>query len=319
MRKIKGFMTLVLAIVLLCGTALPAHAYGGLFGGGKKPKPGDRVEVSADDRSSEGLVFDHWEANTDKVVFNDPYSPNTWFIVPDGVKDIDINPVFRGVTPVPTVEPTPKPTPRAQTGEISDSWEQIIAAIDDGSAQQRYAIGATKELKLSGIGTIHMQLAGFDLDERADGNGKAPTTWIAVELLPEKHLMNSESTSDGGWQDSDLRAYLHDTLLPTIPAAVQRRLMLVKKHQKDVTGYYQITEDLVWIPDYDELFGNGALYYDLFRNSHEKLEKGRTGTPIYWWLRSAYCDGLFYTVHNVGNSGTGVEFDAYGVALGFCL
>ena len=69
-------------------------------------------------------------------------------------------------------EPTPTPEPLLQTGEISDSWEEIIAAIDDGLARQRYAVGATKALDLGELGTVHMQLAGFDLDERADGRAR---------------------------------------------------------------------------------------------------------------------------------------------------
>lgn len=94
MCSIKRYVALALAVALLCGAALPAHAYA-LFGSGKKYKPGEKVEISAPDRSREGLKFDHWEANTDKVVFNDPYSSNTWFIVPDSVTSIDVIPRFR--------------------------------------------------------------------------------------------------------------------------------------------------------------------------------------------------------------------------------
>ena len=104
MRKIKRYVTLALTIVLLCGAALPAHAYGGLFGGlfggGKKPKPGERVEISADDRSAEGLVFDHWEANVPGVVFDDPKAPTTWFIMPQGVQASELGAKYVKPKPV---------------------------------------------------------------------------------------------------------------------------------------------------------------------------------------------------------------------------
>lgn len=73
--------------------------------------------------------------------------------------------------------------------EIADSWDEILAAIDDGTARERYPVGATKELDLGDFGTIRMQLAGFDLDDRADGSGKAATTWIALDLL-DARIMN---------------------------------------------------------------------------------------------------------------------------------
>jgi len=123
-----------------------------------------------------------------------------------------------------------------------------------------------------------MQLAGFNLDERADGNGKAATTWIAVELLPEGHAMNENGSIEGGWRDSDLRAYLQDTVYRAIPKAVRGKLVRVRKRQIEEyreggNHVYQTTEDLVWIPDKDEIFGEDSLYYGLFRDSDENRRK----------------------------------------------
>ena len=216
--------------------------------------------------------------------------------------------------------PAPAPVGALQTGEISDSWEQIIAAIDDGTASQRYAVGATKALDLGDLGTIHMQLAGFDLDERADGNGKAATTWIAVELLPERHVMNEECTSEGGWRASNLRAYLKNTVYQALPGSLRQRVVSVRKSQYDgYVGSYQTTEDLVWIPDKAEIVGEDSLYYSLFTDKDENRVKQVNGSAASWWLRSAtnytYFGYVYISGMYINNSAT----NAYGVALGFCL
>ena len=223
------------------------------------------------------------------------------------------------VAPEPTPEPTPEPV--LQTGEISDSWEQIVAAIDDGSARQRYAVGATKALDLEGIGVIHMQLAGFDLDTRSDGQGKAATTWIAAELLPEGHVMNENGTAEGGWRDSDMRAYLQNEVLPAIPTIVRKKIVCVEKHQLLGYGELQVTSDEIWIPANHEMFGGeDGLYYELYQNSDEKRVKTRNGSAAEWWLRSAESINTFYNVSTHGDSFfLYIPYVSYGVALGFCL
>ena len=193
MRKIKRFMILALAIVLLCGAALPAHAYG-LFGGGKKPKPGERVEITAPDRSSEGLVFDHWEANTDKVVFNDPYSPNTWFIVPDGVKDIDINPMFRGVTPVPTIVPTPVPTPEptAKPDPVMKSDAPDNPYKDDVD----FTVLGNSALKRSAVCSIEfvnsLNEAGSDAWDVSEAGDRSVLAWTRNEGSGKRLIIGGE-------------------------------------------------------------------------------------------------------------------------------
>ena len=222
-------------------------------------------------------------------------------------------------TPEPTPPPTSMPEPELQTGAIRDSWAEIIAAIDDGTARQRYAVGATKALDLGDLGVIHMQLAGFDLDERSDGYGKAATTWIAVELLPEAHVMNEKGTIEGGWRDSDLRAYLHAGVYQALPESVRSRLVKVNKQQW-YRGNTQITGDLVWIPNYDELFGEDSLYYGLFQDKDENRRKQRDGSAASWWLRSAdYYHGFSCVSNGGGGIGNYGASGSYGVAVGFCL
>ena len=106
------------------------------------------------------------------------------------------------------------------------------------------------------------------LDERADGQGKAATTWIAMECLPEGHRWNPEEKgTEGGWEACELRSYLNESVLPAIPVAVRSRLISVKKTQRICGGSSQTSNDSIWIPDYDEVFDKQSLYYDLFLDS----------------------------------------------------
>lgn len=216
----------------------------------------------------------------------------------------------------------PKPTryvPDAPvTGEIADSWEDIIAAIDDGTARQRYAVGAWKALDLGEFGTVNMRLAGFELDERADGAGKAATTWIAGELLPEKQRMNERGAVAGGWTDSDLRAYLREKVYPALPEVVRSRVVSVNKTQK-TRGVDETTAEELWIPDEDELFGADSLYFEFFKDIDENRVLTLNGSAYWWWMRSDSNYYGFRFVNSSGGFGSSGANNSGGVALGFCL
>ena len=80
--------------------------------------------------------------------------------------------------------------------EIEDSWDEIIAACNDGTYATKYKIGNYKPLDLGSEGIVNMQIAGKDVDELADGSGMAKLSWISKELLNTPHRWNpySEST-----------------------------------------------------------------------------------------------------------------------------
>ncbi len=236
-------------------------------------------------------------------------------------------------TEAPTSTPSPAPTAVAAepvTGEIADSWDEILAAIDDGTARERYAVGAWKPLDMGQFGTVNMQLAGFELDTRADAKSMAETTWIARELLPEGHRMNPVYDGSigtgivGGWGICELRHWLNETVLPAIPDDIRDSIVVVKKRQnsKDslLDDTLQTTEDSLWIPDYNEVFGKNSLYFSLFSNEPANRIKERNGTAARWWLRSIYDIKNVCTVNSYGNTGySGPSAVSGGVLLGFCL
>ena len=216
-------------------------------------------------------------------------------------------------------------------GPISDSWEEIIAAGEDGTYIDKYQIGDTKELDLGEEGVIEMELVAFDADELADGSGKAHMTWIAKDLLNTEHFMNEEYTNEGGWPASDMRAWLRDSILPLFPETVRSNIREVKKYSYSYSDKGTISSsDTIWIPSRREMFGaddsredRGPEYLTAFPDdaSRQKQHIG-VSEPSRWWLRSAsniFDDSFRYV------SVDGSDWDAdgassgRGVVVGFCF
>ena len=219
--------------------------------------------------------------------------------------------------------------------EITDTWEEIFAAEADGTYLEKYQISDYKPLDLGAEGVINMQIAAFDTDDLADGSGKAHITWIGKELLATSHrfnpplITNSDSTyqertgSVGGWEKSEMRAYLKESIKPLISDVVRNRIAEVTKTQNafDIQGklFTQNTVDDVWIPDYLEIFPSSSPYETLFPNDlSRRKQKVGTDNNTDWWLRRG--DGAPYclSVYFLGDYRTQYAQNSYGVCLCFC-
>lgn len=137
-----------------------------------------------------------------QTVTNVPYGGSATYtgttpVSPDGSAD-DFP--FESWEPKPT-NITGNTSCKAQFGsplevkEITDSWEEIIAACEDGSYATKYKIGNYKPLDLGSEGVVNMQIAGKDVDDLADGSGKAKISWISKELLKTRHRYNTSEIS----------------------------------------------------------------------------------------------------------------------------
>lgn len=226
------------------------------------------------------------------------------------------------------------PIKRQQT--ITDTWAEIFANEANGTYSTKYSIGDTKYINLGTEGGQLMEIVAFDTDDKADGSGKAKITWISKDQLNTTHAMNAtQKTVDGetaytagGWEHSDMRAYLKETVKPLIPETVRNAIVPVTKIQSIYTGGAlvkdgQSTTDDVWIPSNHEAgFGTdyettGAVYSGKFTNNASRIKK-RNGSAKDWWLRSARNTNVFRFVNSDGNSVYYYADGANGVALGFC-
>lgn len=129
--------------------------------------------------------------------------------------------------------------------------------------------------------------------------------------------------SIGGWEKSEMRSYLKETVKPLIPDVVRNAIVEVTKSQTAYntsgSSYSQTTTDDVWIPDYYEVFSSPYLYKGLFPDAASRV-KYRVGatSASWWWLRRASNNNGFYNVYSNGNYYINYATDTFGVALGFC-
>jgi hypothetical protein len=209
---------------------------------------------------------------------------------------------------------------------ITDTWDQIIAAINDGTYKTKYSVGDTMSLNIGSEGFITVAIAAFDTDPRADGNGNAEITWIANEPLATKTKLDSGSRSKYSWDGSLLRDYLADTILPLVPSNVAAVIKPVTKYtvvdNSGTTTANSPTSDMLWIPSVNEVFGgssseNLAPYYSgLFTDANSR--KRPSGQPQIWWLRSGFSKYNAYYVSVSGSASNEYVNTNRSILIGFC-
>lgn len=108
-----------------------------------------------------------------------------------------------------------------EKAEISDSWDNILFSVKDGTYKTKYSIGNYKPLALKSGEICYMQIAAFDTDILAYDSGKAAITWISIEPLDEPHRINSKAKKSffnklyeentgavGGWEKSEKKCII---------------------------------------------------------------------------------------------------------------
>lgn len=240
----------------------------------------------------------------------------------------DVLTVVNGAWAADTPEP-PEPPVDPDTGEIEDSWDTIISKIAAGTAN--YQVGEFKPLDLGAQGIVNMQIVarGANASPLAAGGGNASYDFVAKELLTTKHAMNSNGSNTGGWENSEMRSYLKNTIKPLIPQAVRNAIKEVTKtsYRYDTSNANAATTDDVWIPSYREIFGSsdvesqGPIYSDIYTDATSRIKSIVGGSASYWWLRSANSSnsGYFRYVFTDGSATYSGAYNSIGVALGFSL
>ena len=253
-------------------------------------------------------------------------------------------PAYNGSTPVDAENGQPfigwEPAVAAITGntdytakfeplvDYDAPWQAVFDSIDAGTYKTDYAIGDLVPLNLGSEGVVNMQIAGFDVDDLADGSGKAPISWISKELLKTQHIMNPKPTGDegtgayGGWEKCEMRTYLKETIKPLIPDTVRNKIVSVIKTQTAYdttqTSFSQTTEDDVWLPTRSEMRTEGvykAIFNDGAMRSKTIVE---TTSAIRWWNRDADNYAAFCCINADGVFSSNTASEKYGIALGFC-
>ena len=225
------------------------------------------------------------------------------------------------------------------TGFADASWEQIAADIQDGSYTTKYEVGETKDITLTGIGTMTLQIADFDHDYLSGNTSanKAAITLITKDLLPDTKQMNATNTNVGGFPASDLYDYLNDTIYAALPEDLKSLVVPIYKWygtgNNTTNGAWHGCK--VWIPLEYEMFGTttyspatehttgNARKYPIFTNNASRVKKlnNGSGSANWYWEASPYASYAagFCAVGSNGSAGIHGASDAYGVCFGLCI
>lgn len=210
-----------------------------------------------------------------------------------------------------------------------------------------------KDFQLKDGTPAQAQIAGFYHDDKTSG-GKAGITFIFKDAIAE-HDMNSEDTNAGGWEKSQMRAWLASDGANVLPDELKNVLIQVEKRtnnvgETDTAESVSTTSDMIWLFSFVEIvgetsisdWGRGADYnflasiynkegsqYLLYRDmdvsvmdSNGVIVKHFGSAECSWWLRtpepksvSDFCD--------VGDDGDPLSVwkasEREGVVLGFCI
>lgn len=217
--------------------------------------------------------------------------------------------------------------------EITDTWEQIISATQDGTYATKYHRHDYKTIDMGAEGTITYEIVGIDQDVKENGDA-VPLTFLAKQALTTTHRMNptySAGTSStgclGGYPASEMKTYLDTTIKALLPEVVRTNLTPVVKHSIGFTASGEVFTEMssvetIWIPSTREIFGIYESTGPVYSPSTRIRYKGNN--PIFWWLRSGFFyekDGadVFWGVNDVGGGDFDAASIAFGVVPGFCL
>lgn len=243
--------------------------------------------------------------------------------------------------------------------ELAQISDEIGAAGDEAAAievAKKYNL-CTPEGKLDGTQvklvtltnnmTVPVQIVGFAHDDKTAG-GKAGITFMFGDAIAEAP-MNQTDTNAGGWEASQMRAYLNGDGMALLPEDLKKVVAPVDKLTNNVGETQDVsavttTSDSLWLlsaaelcgsidwysdPSYNAVLNAEGFEYQLFRdtavdssNANDILVKNYQNSPYIWWERSPRPIGSDYFLY-VGSGGYPSYYDyasdSGGVVPGFCL
>ena len=132
----------------------------------------------------------------------------------------------------------------------------------------------------------------------------------------------------GGWEKSEMRTYLSETVYPLIQSDVRSHIIEMTKYSyaHDTTGSGSAghaTADKIWIPSRGEVAntaydGSNEKYNTLFPDQASRVKtKVGASSAAFWWLRSSGGTTNFYYVNSSGSVTLSNAYASYGVVFGF--
>lgn len=219
------------------------------------------------------------------------------------------------------------------------SWAQINALGTAGVLGKMFALGDTKDVTLSGIGTMTLQIADFDHDylSGATTANKAAVTFLCKNLLYQTYQMSSSDTNNGGFPSSPLRSTLDGSIYNALPSDLKAVIKTAYKWYGtgNNTTNGKWSGHKLWLPLTFEMFGESsyspaterttgnARQYPIFTDNASRIKKMNNGgdSAQWYWLASPYASSStnFCSVSSGGSSGGDYASNSAGVCFGLCV
>lgn len=203
--------------------------------------------------------------------------------------------------------------------EIADDMATFKSHVNAGTAASRYNIGQYKTIDLGTAGSGRAQIVAKNVRELANSIDTAQLEFVTSFALEPQIRMNPAYTANtsgtgsiGGYDASEMKAYIENTIWPLFPSDWQDIIKECK-----ITSYgYDTSETSVTdmqstakvsLLSYREVFGGttketiGPVYDFAFFNSSARIRGISNTSSVRWWLRSATGKSGFVTVSS-GNA-----------------
>ena len=216
-----------------------------------------------------------------------------------------------------------------------NTWAQIAQAVaDKDPILDVWQVGDTKDEVIAGE-TLTFAIMGKNMDDLADGSGKAGLTFGMTQLMASTRQMNSSNTNAGSFAGSAMYSWLSGTIYPNLTAELKDAIKAVNKKTSSGGGSSVIRTDAMylWLFSEIEVFGKTTYsyagegtQYPYFATSAERIKRlsNGAGAASDWWERSPrrnYGDRHFCLVDASGipNAGNGTHNLSRAVCFGFCI
>lgn len=213
-----------------------------------------------------------------------------------------------------------------------NTWAQIAQAVaDKDPILDVWQVGDTKDEVIAGE-TLTFAIMGKNMDDLADGSGKAGLTFGMTQLMASTRQMNSSNTNSGSFAGSAMYSWLSGTIYPNLTTELKDAIKAVNKKTSSGGGSSAIRTDAMylWLFSEIEVFGTTThsyagegTQYPYFATTAERIKRlsNGAGAASYWWERSphTYNGNYFCRVTTSGAAGNINANYSYGVCFGFCI
>ena len=187
--------------------------------------------------------------------------------------------------------------------------------------------------------SIVLQVYGFNHYKKESGEEFAHVVFGMKGTLTQGRRMNPTNVNAGGWEASEMRTWLNETMFEALPTIWKSMIESVQVLASiggqsatiattiDKLFLFSASEvgfDKTAVPYKNEVDAEAeAMQFTLFTDNNSRIKKtfNGEGSAVHWWLRSADASSSTY-FRNVGSGGYASSSGAtiaHSVCFGFCV